>query len=81
MKNYELTIEPDLRDCSLFNDIIEDNSTVCNLLVREYSNIWTFLADDLDEAEDMLNEIDEMVDESGSGCIIHTSISHKEEYS
>ena len=74
MKNYKLTIESDLRDIQLLTDIIEDNSTVDNYLVREYSNIWTFEGDSLDEVEDMEHEINEMVEESKSGCVIYTDI-------
>ena len=71
---YKLTIESDVRDIQLLTDIIEDNSTVDNSLVREYSNIWTFEGDSLDEVEDMEHEINEMVKESKSGCIIYTDI-------
>jgi len=71
---YKLTIESDVRDIQLLTDIIEDNSTVDNSLVREYSNIWTFEGDSLDEVEDMEHEINEMVKESKSGRIIYTDI-------
>ena len=74
MKKHKLTIESDVRDIQLLTGIIEDNSTVDNMLVREHSNLWTFEGNDLDEVEDMEHEINEMIEESKSGCIIYTNI-------
>ena len=76
MKKYKLTIESDVRDIQLLTGIIEDNSTVDNMLVREHSNLWTFEGNDLDEVEDMEHEINEMIEESKSGCIIYTNIEY-----
>ena len=77
MKKYILTIECDVRDIQDFSAIIEDNSTVCNMLVRKSSDSWTFWGEESDEVEEMQDELDQMVSDSGSGVQIYCNIEER----
>ena len=54
----KLTIEPDLRDVQLFDDVLRDNVNLSKQLLRPWTNIWTYEGDE-DQIEDMINEIKE----------------------
>jgi len=63
--NYLLTIECDIRDIQLFTGIIEDDSTVYNLLDRRSSNTWESWSYNLFDIEDLENQINDMVGDTG----------------
>ena len=55
-----ITIEPDIRDVQLFDEVLKDNAILNKQLSRPWTNIWTYEGD-VDDIEYMIVELLEVI--------------------
>ena len=65
MPSHQLRVKVDLRDVSLFNDLMRDRPQVNDVFVREHSDVWTFNGDE-EQCEEMQCEIEDILN---CGCV------------